>query len=522
MTGRASATSKHMIALLAAAGFAFGAALTVLFVHAAAAGAAREALADYAGTLLVFGRRIAAESETLVREVAASPGEACSAEDLQHMRTLLFGAALVRDVGRIRDDALVCSAALGRLPTPVPMPAPDLVTPGRRAVSVGTTTLVPGDEPALVLRIGDVGAVINPNVVRALDRAGMDYSLLIVDRARRRMVLGDGRDLGLDVDTVLDRRHVSRNGMLYEVRCPPPGALCVAAAAAAPSLIGQGQGVRLAWAAGGGMLGAAFALALVPWLRRRRAPEAQLRQAIRRGDIDVVYQPLVDVTDGRIVGVEALARWESDEGPVPPDVFVPLAEQHGFVGELTRLVVRRSLAELGARLRTGDLHVGINVAAADFLDETFPDWLQRQLDVAGVPAEALAFELTERSTADHANMLATITALRARGHRIYLDDFGTGYSSLSYLSRLHFDAVKLDRAFTHLLGSDALTASIVPQILAMIDTLDTRLVVEGVETFAQAEFLAKARPGALAQGWYYGKPMPAEALLVLLGARREG
>lgn len=511
-----------MIALLAVAGFAFGAALTVLFAHAATAGAARGGLADYADALLTFGRRIAADSEMLIRDVAASPAPACSDDDLQHMRARLFGAALTRDVGRIRDDEFVCSAALGRLPVPVPMPAPDLVTPGMRAISVGTTTLVPGDGSALVLRMGDVGAVINPNVVRALDRPGMDYSLLIVDRARRQMVIGDGKDLGLDVETVLARRHVTRAGMLYEIRCAPPTALCVVAAARAPALVGQGQGVRLAWGAGGGVLGSAFALALLPWLRRRRAPEAQLRQAIRRGEIDVVYQPLVNVADGRIVGAEALARWESDEGPVPPDVFVPLAEQHGFVGELTRLVVCRSLSDLGDLLRAGDFHVGINVAAADFLDDAFPDWLQRQLQAAGVPATALAIELTERSTADHANMLATITTLRGRGHRIYLDDFGTGYSSLSYLSRLHFDAVKLDRAFTHLLGSDALTASIVPQILAMIDTLDTRLVVEGVETYAQAQFLAQAKPGALAQGWYYGKPMPAEALLVLLGARREG
>jgi sensor c-di-GMP phosphodiesterase-like protein len=261
-----------------------------------------------------------------------------------------------------------------------------------------------------------------------------------------------------------------------------------------------------------------FGLACSLLYRRSRGMEQQLRRAIAGDRLRVVYQPIVRLDTGQIVSAEALVRWDDEENiPVSPELFVRLAEDRGFVGEITQLVVRRIVSECGALLRSqAGFRINVNIAAADLSDAKFLPGLEQALERGGVAAARLGIEITESHTVRLQVAQDAILELRARGHSVYIDDFGTGYSSLAYLQDLSVDGIKIDMAFTRAIGTESLTVSILPQILAMARALKLDVIVEGVETSEQAAYFAGSEQTTLAQGWLFGKPAPVAVLERLL------
>jgi sensor c-di-GMP phosphodiesterase-like protein len=223
------------------------------------------------------------------------------------------------------------------------------------------------------------------------------------------------------------------------------------------------------------------------------------------------------------VGAEALARWTDEEGfAVAPDVFIKIAEERGFVGSITRLVVRHTLRDFATTLRARpDFRVSINVAATDLADPRFLPMLERAMKRARVAARSVIVEITESSTARHEVAIAAILRLRQRGHSVHIDDFGTGYSSLSYLHELSVDAIKIDRSFTQSIGTEAVTATILPQILAMAGALHMQVIVEGIETRQQADYFAALTQPILGQGWLFGRAVAVVAFQGLLAEDRK-
>jgi sensor c-di-GMP phosphodiesterase-like protein len=273
----------------------------------------------------------------------------------------------------------------------------------------------------------------------------------------------------------------------------------------------------------GGLSGGLFGFLVALLYRRNRSLENQLRRAIRKDKLRMAYQPIVDLASGEIVGAEALARWTDEEGfAVGPDVFVKIAEERGFVGEITRLAVRHTLRDFAETLRAhAAFRISINVAAADLGDPRFLPMLEQSLDQAGVSAASVVIEITESSTALHLVAMEAIRHLRRLGHGVHIDDFGTGYSSLSYLHDLSVDAIKIDRSFTRAIGTEAVTVSILPQILAMAKTLHLQVIVEGIETSQQAAYFSGGAKSILGQGWLFGHPVPPEEFLRLLAASEQ-
>jgi sensor c-di-GMP phosphodiesterase-like protein len=251
--------------------------------------------------------------------------------------------------------------------------------------------------------------------------------------------------------------------------------------------------------------------------------EQQLRRAIHMDKLHMVYQPIVDLRSGRIVGAEALARWTDEEGSlVSPEIFVRIAEQRGFIGEITKLVVRQVLRDFSGMLRKyPDFLLCINIAAEDLADPAFLLLLEESLFKAGVSPQSIALEITEGSTAKNETAIAAIHILRHRGHSVHIDDFGTGYSSLSYLHELSVDAIKIDKSFTQAVGTDSVVVAILPPILAMAEALELKVIVEGVETPVQASYFATFDQPILAQGWLYGRPVFPEIFKKLLAAEEK-
>ncbi|MFW6340148.1 MAG: EAL and GGDEF domain-containing protein [Wenzhouxiangella sp.] len=243
--------------------------------------------------------------------------------------------------------------------------------------------------------------------------------------------------------------------------------------------------------------------------------EAAMRQALQTDGFHMVYQPQVDLTSGRVIGLEALLRWCPDgEEAIPPSQFIPIAEQNGLIIELGNWVVDQVLGQIRrwSGQPPGSLPVSINVAAEQFWREGFLDSLAERVRQSGVPAECLVLELTERTAMKLPDQAARIMqALKHQGIELSLDDFGTGYSSLAYLKRFPLRFLKIDRTFVADLVTSPDDQAICRAIIQVAHTLGMEVVAEGVETAEQEAFLKSAGCDA-AQGFLYAPGLRAEAL----------
>lgn len=250
--------------------------------------------------------------------------------------------------------------------------------------------------------------------------------------------------------------------------------------------------------------------------------DAQLRGALERQQFRVVFQPIVDATTHRMMKVEALLRWRSVTlGEVPPDQFIPVAEETGQISAIGAWVLEescRKLIQLQALRNDGSpLMMSVNVSARQLMEPDFAAIVNDILERTGMPPAQLELELTERILIDdNPAVLETIGVLRARGISLSLDDFGTGYSSLSYLTRFPLSTVKLDRSFVRDIETNTQSLQLATAVIAMCGSLGLALVAEGVETIDQADLL-RSRGCRYLQGYYFGRPVSAEEVSVAPG-----
>ena len=250
---------------------------------------------------------------------------------------------------------------------------------------------------------------------------------------------------------------------------------------------------------------------------------SELRRALEAGDIVAHYQPKVEVSSGRVVGAEALVRWDHPErGIVLPSQFLPVVQKAGLMGSLTALVLQGAAAEAAAWSRDGlDLGVAVNVDVDALLDPAFPRRVAEVLEETGLAPELLTIELTETSLmADPVRAGYVARELSSVGVRLSIDDFGTGYSSLGYLTALPLAELKIDRSFVGRMTESPMDMVIVRTILDLGSNLDLSVVAEGIESTKAREMLEELGCG-LAQGYEFGSPMSAGRLTAFLRSLRE-
>jgi predicted signal transduction protein with EAL and GGDEF domain len=253
-------------------------------------------------------------------------------------------------------------------------------------------------------------------------------------------------------------------------------------------------------------------------LHRLRVDQA-LRGAEERGELELVYQPLVSLPRGETVGVEALLRWDHPGlGKVSPADFIPVAEQSGLIVPLGRWVLERAVrqaAKWARRRAAGPFTVNVNLSARQIgTDDGLVDAVGALLSEHGLRPGELALEVTESALMEDTDTAAaTLERLRRLGVRIVLDDFGTGYSSLLHVQHFPIDAIKIDRSFVATLGGRHADEAIVSSIAAMAAAFELEVVAEGVERREQAE-RAHALGCTLAQGFYFSRPVPPSELVL--------
>ncbi|MNO76444.1 Phytochrome-like protein cph2 [compost metagenome] len=250
-------------------------------------------------------------------------------------------------------------------------------------------------------------------------------------------------------------------------------------------------------------------------MRRRRELEKDLREALGRGELRLVYQPQVNYANHRVVGVEALLRWQHPtRGLVAPDQFIPLAEQNGSIFEIGEWVLDQACEQLREWHDLGfdSLRMAVNLSAVQLRHSALPRVVSNLLQKHRLPPRSLELEVTETTLMEDIGAAAQhLNSLRRAGAQIAIDDFGTGYSSLSYLNRLPLDKIKIDRSFVQDLQQNDDDATIVRAIIQLGKNLGMQVIAEGVETLDQEIYLI-AQGCHEGQGYLYGKPLPAREL----------
>ncbi|MGC9669871.1 putative bifunctional diguanylate cyclase/phosphodiesterase [Planosporangium sp. 12N6] len=245
---------------------------------------------------------------------------------------------------------------------------------------------------------------------------------------------------------------------------------------------------------------------------QRLSLTADLARAVQRRELTVEFQPKLDPATGLVTGAEALARWHHpDQGFVPPDLFIPLAEHSGLIRPLTMHVLEVALRRCASWRRAGhDLHVAVNLSPNGLLDDVLPDVVSRLLGQVGVPPAALTLEITESAlVSDQAGTVATLDRLHAIGVKLAIDDFGTGYSSLGRLRHLPIHEVKIDKSFVQRLAVDHRDRAVVRSAIQLGHALGLEVVAEGVEDAPTLEHL-RLEGCDLAQGYFISRPLPAD------------
>jgi sensor c-di-GMP phosphodiesterase-like protein len=501
-------------------GAALGGLLSYWIANAVEYRIERKNLSIYTGHLVDQGERLGSEALDLGHTIASDDLVPCSDLDLSLMRNLLVATEHLADTGRIHEGKLECSALVGRLTAPVAVPPADVVL-GMTSTWRSAWPVIPSTMRGEFIETDGVWVAINEQTLQDHEESPpMVATELLYDRRSGRMLKSFGPDVPLTLDQIAASKFVERNDTLYQALCRPNFVVCAVGSEPKAAVFRMHRSLLLSRVAIGALMGMLLASLAILLDFRRQSPESRLRKAIRRGEISLVYQPIVDLRTEAIVGAEALARWIKEDGEsVSPEVFIALAEDRGFVGAITQLVIQRVIQELGDLLVQSKFQVNLNITAQDLADPAFLPAMERSFDAAHIQRSNLGLELTERSTAAPEIGTEALARLKEAGYTLYIDDFGTGYSSLSYLHRLAVDAIKIDQAFTQTIGTNAVTASVVPQILEMAKLLDLRVVIEGVETREQADYFRKACPDAHAQGWFYSRPVSAGDLRRLIRAQ---
>jgi sensor c-di-GMP phosphodiesterase-like protein len=490
-------------------------------------------LDDYTVRLLQHEEELGDEVARTLAAAIASPHEPCSDQDISLLRRLTFQARFLKDVGRLQGTSFFCSATSPKLVPSIPMQKPDVLLKNGAGIYRSYPLHVPAGDRAEIITFRNADLVLSPDVFSDFPNEPIHYAVGVPDTAnvyppprdpaKGTVLTGATGSISIPPGVLDAQRTIRIGDTLYRGRCSSRVTLCTVANIRMQEVAQRSRSLMMGYIASGGVAGLCCAAVVLAAGRKRRSHTNQLKRAILMGKLSVVYQPIVELGTHRIVGAEALARWTDEDGEsIRPETIVALAEAEGFVSEITRFVLTRSLEEIRPIIEwKPDFILNINLSPADLTDPRLLLLLDESLNGTPIRPSNIAFELPERATSDRDIAIAAIRRLRQRGHATFIDDFGTGYSNLSYLTELNVTGIKISRSFTATIGTDSVTASIVPQIIEVAKALHLEIVIQGIEREEQARYFATNNPAMLSQGWFFGHPVPAKGLMYLCAEKTE-
>lgn len=436
----------------------------------------------------------------------------CSASNIALMQRLSYGNDFVVDMGYVENDQLLCSA-IGRFAPGIPVGKSDAISASGATLRMQVALPFGQGERYLLASFAGFSAIMKATWSDDVQGWLPDSQVAIgmYHPVANAILFSHGP---VRTDLLAPHGPRPRDARDYIVAQFPTDFGYSGFAIIPIQALQQRWRSKAAQAIPTGLVIGLLLAALVAWLTQRQTSlPAMIRHALHDHEFHMVYQPVVDLASGQWVGMEALMRWTRPNGhSIAPDIFIAAAEHSGQIRAVTQWMLRQVARETGHLLKAhpGRLHLAVNLASDDLSDAGFIEHWQALLDEYQLPATQLIGEITERVFMDAEQTGAQIHALRNLGVGIAIDDFGTGYSSLSYLAQMEMDYLKIDKIFVTPIGTGAVTANVVPHIISLAQSLNLKMVAEGVETPEQADWLR--RHGVqLAQGWLFARPMPIQA-----------
>jgi len=449
-------------------------------------------------------------------------GPPCSPDSIASMRRLELSSSYLQAVAFIEDGRLRCSGS-GMHGDDYPLPGKSFTT--FRGVGITRGVSFPGivghqfilaqhlDSGFAVLFHGNLGFDLFEHIP--------DMAAGVVSRSTNDVIIHHGflAEEWLEPRGTASRFHVMSGDHVVAMVESDRFDFGVYAALPAPRDSEQLLDAAIVFVPIGAVVASVLVLLVVVITRAQFSMPVALQLALKRNELFMEYEPVVNLQTRQWVGAEALIRWRRESGRITrPDMFIPIAEDTGMIQLVTERVfklVTRDLAELARAGDRGQFNIAVNVSATDLGSEHTVKLVRALVAATSGTGLSVVVEATERGLVDKAQCRDIIDAIRETGAAIALDDFGTGYSSLSYIRAFDLDYLKIDRAFVETIGTDSPTSDVVRHIIDIARTMKLEVVAEGVETEAQAAYLVE-HGVRLAQGWLFGKPMSVAALLARL------
>ncbi len=448
----------------------------------------------------------------------------CSPREIDLLRQIDLGSNYFQAAGRTSGDTLLCSS-LG-VTTPVPLGKPSL-TSARGVSEYFNVKLSPQQwHPLDVFASDGFAIVLDPRLLIDIPTEGSDVELFVfVPSAPNRYRLATfGRDfqtswfesIGAGTEATL----VDHGYLVSRVRSAKWD-LAVVSALPEHYVFESVRHFAIFFTPIGVICGFLLAWAVNYVAQLRSSFSAVVRRAVAQNEFYVEYQPVVELASRRVIGAEALVRWRTPLANIPPDHFIPLAEDRGLIHLITAQVLRIITQDLPRILEIyPDFEIAVNMSASDLRSNLTLAQLDQLLEATGALPHNIGIEATERAFLHDPEVAKLISTLRNKGFRVAIDDFGTGYSSLACLQSLALDTLKIDRAFVETIETSGPTSQVILHIIKMARSLHLQMVAEGVETEEQARFLRR-RGVVYAQGWLFGRPIPISSLLEELQIQKD-
>lgn len=469
-------------------------------------------LDNYSSRVVARIQQVANQAREALQEADTQKAVTCSPQHLLAMRRIAYTHRYVQEVLWVKDSIPQCSS-LEDHSTPVTFPEPDHITAdGYRAWLTSVSDI------GLKHKMTALGSkhhivMIDPASFIDIIPLGQENIHAILFGIKFKQIITSSEPLDPIVwERIwkLDSQTLTLDNTVYRLHRIPELGLAIATWSSTLPLQEKFRHQLMLWLPLGLFISLLTSFLLLRLLRTLRSPRYGMLDALHSDAIRVHYQPIVSLKDGKIVGAEALARWQQPDGSfLSPDIFIPLAEQTGLITHLTEDIVRKIFTDLGSWLHNQPgLHISINLSVDDLRSPRLPKLMQQQLEQWKITPAQIALELTERGFIDPATTLPVIARYRQVGHSVSIDDFGTGYSSLSYLQKLDVDTLKIDKSFVDALEYKPLT----PHIIKMAKALNLVTIAEGVETQSQRDWLCE-HDVLYAQGWLYSPALPKDEFI---------
>lgn len=479
---------------------------------------ARQEVQQTAERALKRAERSYSQALAVLQSLQQGHAAPCSADHIRLMQSKVITTPSVDQIGYFHEGQLLCSS-WGRPDVPVRWSMPHHTTADGAALQLDVQPRAAYGRRMLSLRLGDYDALMDP--VHFVDLIAAQDMRLAIATPDGRLIARQSMDDPALLETLLrqPRTGLDEYTLFASARSEDWLAIVIAPRAAVRTVVERQLSLILPISA----LLALAAAGMTFWLSRRHLSlRGELAQAIRRKELYVVYQPIIELETGICVGAEALVRWQRRDGTdVRPDLFIPVAEASGLVETITDLVIERVVADMRELLVDDrSAHIAINVAPEDMITGRALKVIAETLAGTGIANQQIWLEATERGFMDIERARAVISAARHAGHAVAIDDFGVGYSNLQYLQQLPLDALKIDKLFIEAIGTDSATSPVTGHIIDMAKTLGLLVVAEGVETEAQLAYL-HGRQVEFGQGWLFSRALRRDDFIAYHRRRRE-